>query len=201
MTFTYISEETAQPVTIICRFCETFDHVEVPAVAVAGRWEGEDNDIDPEWVAVCTKHRDGWFGGWLRWLNAQFPEGSFWRGTYGIALALLRAGPLLLALLGTLALVVLASLQPDPDGGTTADLLRVARAAGLVLPQAVVGLPDQAQLTVGHPVVVRVDEGRVGADDLLELPDAMVVERLSSRRLCSGCGRGYHIIQGTITSN
>lgn len=28
----------------------------------------------------------------------------------------------------------------------------------------------------------------------LELPDAMVVERLSSRRLCSGCGRGYHII-------
>lgn len=28
----------------------------------------------------------------------------------------------------------------------------------------------------------------------LELPDAMVVERLSSRRLCSGCGRGYHLI-------
>ena len=28
----------------------------------------------------------------------------------------------------------------------------------------------------------------------LELPDAMVVERLSSRRLCSGCGRGYHVI-------
>ena len=30
----------------------------------------------------------GWFGGWQRWLNAQFPEGSVWRGTYGIALAL-----------------------------------------------------------------------------------------------------------------
>ena len=30
----------------------------------------------------------GWFGGWLRWLNAQFPEGSIWRGRYGIALAL-----------------------------------------------------------------------------------------------------------------
>lgn len=30
----------------------------------------------------------GWFNGWLRWLNAQFPEGSFWRGHYGIALAL-----------------------------------------------------------------------------------------------------------------
>ena len=32
--------------------------------------------------------RYGWFAGWLRWLNAQFPEGSFWRGRYGIALAL-----------------------------------------------------------------------------------------------------------------
>ena len=30
----------------------------------------------------------GWFGGWLRWINSQFPEGSFWRGRYGIALAL-----------------------------------------------------------------------------------------------------------------
>lgn len=33
--------------------------------------------------------RFGWYGNWLRWLNAQFPEGSFWRGRYGIALALL----------------------------------------------------------------------------------------------------------------
>lgn len=30
----------------------------------------------------------GWYANWLRWLNAQFPEGSFWRGSYGIALAL-----------------------------------------------------------------------------------------------------------------
>lgn len=37
----------------------------------------------------------GWFGDWLRWLDAQFPEGSFWRGRYGIALALVV--PLLLA--------------------------------------------------------------------------------------------------------
>ena len=29
-----------------------------------------------------------WFRSWLQWLNAQFPEGSFWRGPYGIALAL-----------------------------------------------------------------------------------------------------------------
>jgi AmpE protein len=35
----------------------------------------------------------GWYGSWLRWLNAQFPEGSVWRGTGGIALAL--AVPLL----------------------------------------------------------------------------------------------------------
>jgi len=30
----------------------------------------------------------GWYANWLRWLNAQFPEGSFWRGSWGIALAL-----------------------------------------------------------------------------------------------------------------
>jgi len=28
----------------------------------------------------------------------------------------------------------------------------------------------------------------------LELPDALVVERLSSRRVCGGCGRGYHTV-------
>lgn len=37
----------------------------------------------------------GWFRDWLRWLNAQFPEGSVWRGRVGIALAL--AVPLLVA--------------------------------------------------------------------------------------------------------
>ena len=44
----------------------------------------------------------GWFGGWLRWLNAHFPEGSFWRGTWGIALALVV--PLLVVGLFQLAL-------------------------------------------------------------------------------------------------
>ena len=44
----------------------------------------------------------GWFGGWLRWLNAQFPEGSIWRGAYGIALALVV--PLLVVGLFQLAL-------------------------------------------------------------------------------------------------
>ena len=30
----------------------------------------------------------GWYDSWLRWLNAQFPEDSFWRGRFGITLAL-----------------------------------------------------------------------------------------------------------------
>ncbi len=30
----------------------------------------------------------GWFGSWLRWLNAQFPDGSAWRSRSGIAIAL-----------------------------------------------------------------------------------------------------------------
>ena len=30
----------------------------------------------------------GWFSNWLRWLNAQFPEGSVWRASYGIGIAL-----------------------------------------------------------------------------------------------------------------
>ena len=46
--------------------------------------------------------RFGWYRSWLQWLNAQFPEGSFWRGRYGIALALLP--PLLVAGLLQLAL-------------------------------------------------------------------------------------------------
>jgi AmpE protein len=44
----------------------------------------------------------GWYGSWLRWLNAQFPEGSFWRGAWGIALALVV--PLLVVGLFQLAL-------------------------------------------------------------------------------------------------
>ena len=37
----------------------------------------------------------GWYRSWLQWLNAQFPEGSLWRGPWGIALALVV--PLLVA--------------------------------------------------------------------------------------------------------
>lgn len=44
----------------------------------------------------------GWFRRWLQWLDAQFPEGSFWRGRYGIALALVV--PLLVVGLLQLAL-------------------------------------------------------------------------------------------------
>jgi AmpE protein len=31
----------------------------------------------------------GWYASWLRWLDHRFPEEGFWRGPYGIALALL----------------------------------------------------------------------------------------------------------------
>ena len=37
----------------------------------------------------------GWYRNWLQWLNAQFPQGSVWRGPWGIALALVV--PLLVA--------------------------------------------------------------------------------------------------------
>ena len=54
--------------------------------------------------ALATSVRDfGWFSHWLRWLDARFPDdGGFWRGRYGIALALLP--PLLLVALFQLAL-------------------------------------------------------------------------------------------------
>lgn len=40
--------------------------------------------------ALAASVRDyGWFGHWLRWLDGRFPDGGFWRGRYGIALALL----------------------------------------------------------------------------------------------------------------
>lgn len=44
----------------------------------------------------------GWYGDWLRWLDAHFGEGSFWRGRWGVAIALLP--PLLLVGLLQLAL-------------------------------------------------------------------------------------------------
>ena len=39
-------------------------------------------------VFAAGLRRFGWFRSWLQWLNAQFPERSFWRGPYGIALAM-----------------------------------------------------------------------------------------------------------------
>lgn len=39
-------------------------------------------------LATSVRHY-AWYGHLLRWLDSRFPEGSFWRGRYGIALALL----------------------------------------------------------------------------------------------------------------
>lgn len=44
----------------------------------------------------------GWFGDWARWLGVRFAEGSFWRGRWGIAIALVP--PLLAVALFQLAL-------------------------------------------------------------------------------------------------
>lgn len=44
----------------------------------------------------------GWYGSWLRWLDEKLPGEGFWRGRYGIAVALLP--PLLLVLLFQFAL-------------------------------------------------------------------------------------------------
>ena len=38
---------------------------------------------------VAAARQFNWFGHWLQWLSAQSAEGGFWRGRYGIALALL----------------------------------------------------------------------------------------------------------------
>ncbi len=38
-------------------------------------------------LAASVRHF-AWYGNWLRWLDARFPEGGFWRGRYGIVLAL-----------------------------------------------------------------------------------------------------------------
>jgi len=40
----------------------------------------------PDLATGIRQH--GWYDTWLRWLNAQFPEDSFWRGRFGITLAL-----------------------------------------------------------------------------------------------------------------
>lgn len=39
-------------------------------------------------LAASVRHF-AWYGNWLRWLDSRFSEGSFWRGRYGIVLALL----------------------------------------------------------------------------------------------------------------
>jgi AmpE protein len=51
---------------------------------------------------VAGLRRFGWFDAWLRWLDAQFPADSVWRGRFGIALALVV--PLLVLGLFQLAL-------------------------------------------------------------------------------------------------
>jgi AmpE protein len=43
---------------------------------------------------VAAMRRFGWYGRWLRWLDANLAEAGFWRGRYGLVLAL--APPLLL---------------------------------------------------------------------------------------------------------
>ena len=53
-------------------------------------------------AAASGLRQFGWFRNWLQWLNGQFPEGSFWRGSFGIALAL--SVPLLVVGLLQLAL-------------------------------------------------------------------------------------------------
>jgi AmpE protein len=53
--------------------------------------------------ALAVAVRDyGWYARWLRWLETKFPEDGFWRGRYGIVLALLP--PLFLVALFQLAL-------------------------------------------------------------------------------------------------
>lgn len=39
-------------------------------------------------LAVAVRNY-GWYGSWLRWLDGKFPDDGFWRGRWGIVLALL----------------------------------------------------------------------------------------------------------------
>lgn len=52
-------------------------------------------------LAVAVRNY-GWFESWLRWLDGKFPDDGFWRGRYGIVLALLP--PLLVVVLFQIAL-------------------------------------------------------------------------------------------------
>ncbi len=42
-------------------------------------------------AAVASLRQFHWYAGWLRWLDEHAPESGFWRGPYGIVLALLPA--------------------------------------------------------------------------------------------------------------
>lgn len=52
-------------------------------------------------LAIAVRNY-GWFDAWLRWLDGKFPDDGFWRGRYGIVLALLP--PLLVLALFQIAL-------------------------------------------------------------------------------------------------
>ncbi|GAA5082312.1 hypothetical protein [Lysobacter panacisoli] len=52
-------------------------------------------------LAVSLRHY-GWYRDWLRWLDTRFPEGGFWRGRWGLLIALVP--PLLAVGLFQLAL-------------------------------------------------------------------------------------------------
>ena len=53
--------------------------------------------------SLAASARDyGWYRGWLRWLDLRFPTDGFWRGRFGIALALLP--PLLVVVIFQTAL-------------------------------------------------------------------------------------------------
>src|SRR5690606_34060445 len=56
--------------------------------------------LAPPFAAAVRQY--GWFGQWMRWLDGRFPGDGFWRGSFGIALALVP--PLLAVLLFQLAL-------------------------------------------------------------------------------------------------
>lgn len=56
--------------------------------------------VAPSLAAAVRQY--GWYGDWLRWLDARFGEDSVWRGRWGVAIALLP--PLLLVALLQLAL-------------------------------------------------------------------------------------------------
>ena len=60
---TYVSEDTDQVVTIMCRYAETglmYCGDDKTAVALRGQWEGGNPDVNPVWVPVCAEHDHWW---------------------------------------------------------------------------------------------------------------------------------------------